>query len=92
MLLTLGFVQYACSGVIAKQYKEIRESVRQIVVETLFDPTALKEYFAGRKKSVREMLLLGTCDAKYLYQVQVCTCKVGNSYCSKLMYNHVSYI
>ena len=48
-----------CSGVIAKRYKEIREGIHNIVVETLFDPEKLKEHFSGRKKYVQEMLHLG---------------------------------
>ena len=47
------------SGIIAKQYKEIREGIHNIVVETLFDPVALKEHFSGRKKYIQEMLHLG---------------------------------
>lgn len=47
------------SGVIAKQYREIREGIHTIVVETLFDPVALKEHFSGRKKYIQEMLHLG---------------------------------
>ena len=47
------------SGVIAKQYKEIRESIRRIVVNTLFDPSAVSEYFSGEKKYAIEMLQLG---------------------------------
>lgn len=46
------------TGVIAKQYKEIREGIHTIVVETLFDPVALKEHFSGRKKYIQEMLHL----------------------------------
>ena len=48
-----------CSGVIAKRYKEIREGIHNIVVETLFDPEKLKDHFSGRKKYVQEMLHLG---------------------------------
>ena len=44
---------------IAKQYREIREGIHTIVVETLFDPVALKEHFSGRKKYIQEMLHLG---------------------------------
>ena len=44
---------------IAKRYKEIREGIHTIVVETLFDPLALKEHFSGRKKYIQEMLHLG---------------------------------
>lgn len=47
------------SGIIAKQYKEIREGIHNIVVENLFDPVALKEHFSGRKKYIQEMLHLG---------------------------------
>ena len=50
---------HTCSGVIAKQYKEIRGSIKRIVVNTLFDPSALEEYFTGHKKYAVEMLHLG---------------------------------
>ena len=55
----------SCSGVIAKRYKEIREGIHSIVVETLFDPVALKEHFSGRKKYIQEMLHLGIVSVRF---------------------------
>jgi hypothetical protein len=46
-------------GVVAKQYKELREGIRRIVVNTLFDPTAVSKYFSGQRKYAIEMLHLG---------------------------------
>ena len=52
---------YVCiyRGVVAKQYKELREGIRRIVVNTLFDPTAVSKYFSGQRKYAIEMLHLG---------------------------------
>ncbi len=50
---------YGHRGVFAKKYKEIRESIKRMVVESLFDPVALRLYFTGRKKSLREIFQLG---------------------------------
>ena len=47
------------SGVLLKQYKSIRETISSIVVETLLDPVALRKYFSGKNKKVREMLRVG---------------------------------
>jgi hypothetical protein len=47
------------TGVVAKQYKELREGIRRIVVNTLFDPTAVSKYFSGQRKYAIEMLHLG---------------------------------
>ena len=44
---------------IEKHYRAIRESIQSIVVNTLFDPMALKEYFSGGNPQVRRMLNLG---------------------------------
>ena len=49
------------SGVIAKQYKPIREGIRHIVVNTLFDPAAVREYFSDQKKHPVEIVHLGKC-------------------------------
>jgi len=46
-------------GIFAKKYREIRDALKNIVVETLFAPTALKIYFTGRQKSLREIFQLG---------------------------------
>ncbi|KAL5467656.1 hypothetical protein EMCRGX_G031917 [Ephydatia muelleri] len=48
------------SGVLLRQYKSIRETISSIVIETLFDPAALRKYFSGKNKKVREMLRVDT--------------------------------
>ena len=69
------------SGVIAKQYKEIRDSIRRIVVNTLFDPAAVSEYFSGQKKYAIEMLHLGirTLPCDRLFISLVCYCYIHRS-------------
>lgn len=47
------------TGVIAKKYKEIRGGIRHIIIHTLFDPSAVSEYFSGQRKYAIEMLHLG---------------------------------
>lgn len=47
------------SGVLLTQYKSIRETITSIVIETLFEPAALRKYFSGKNKKVREMLRVG---------------------------------
>jgi hypothetical protein len=69
------------TGVIAKQYKEIRDSIRRIVVNTLFDPAAVSEYFSGQKKYAIEMLHLGirTLPCDQLFISLVCYCYICRS-------------
>ena len=76
-LVTTLCVSTLYSGVIAKQYKEIREGIHTIVVKTLFDPLALKEHFSGRKKYIQEMLHLGRL-SKPRYS---CITKILNLFC-----------
>ncbi len=46
-------------GIIAKGYKNIRQTIVNLVVNTLFDPIGIRQYFSSRKKGMRPMLHLG---------------------------------
>ena len=46
-------------GIIAKGYKEIRQTIVNVVVNTLFDPIGIRQYFSSKKKGMRPMLHLG---------------------------------
>ena len=58
-LYNLYVLLMSCRGVFAKNYKTIRESLKKVVVELLFDPFQLKLYFTGRQKTLREIFQLG---------------------------------
>jgi hypothetical protein len=46
--------------VFSKKYKDIRESIKRIVVDVLFDPAALRHYFTARRRNLRGIFQLGT--------------------------------
>ncbi len=46
-------------GIIVKGYKKIRQKIVNLVVDTLFDPIGIKQYFSSRKKGMRPMLHFG---------------------------------
>ncbi|XP_064394866.1 uncharacterized protein LOC135342101 isoform X2 [Halichondria panicea] len=48
------------TGIIAKGYKEIRQTIVNVVVNTLFDPIGIRQYFSSKKKGMRPMLHLET--------------------------------
>ena len=47
------------SGVIGKHYLTIREMIKRIVVEVLFNPTALDEYLQDEQNNMNKLLNIG---------------------------------
>jgi len=45
--------------VIGKHYLMIRETVKRIVVDVLFNPTALDEYLQDERNSMNKLLNIG---------------------------------
>ena len=52
-------VTFHYSGVIGKHYLMIRETVKRIVVEVLFNPTALDEYLQDERNNMNKLLNIG---------------------------------
>ena len=73
LLFTLLLFDLLCSGIVERQYHEILDGFRTIIMDVLFDTDELKTFFSTNHPRVREMLLLGLC-VSVCVSVCVCLC------------------